>query len=238
MKVNGLWCPLRAWILPSAIALAGLFSSVAMAATPTPAGKWYQVEVLIFEQPPHPPVEETMPLVTGLPAMQHAVDLQPFQPEIAGDNFIILPESEWKLMELHKKVSRVLLHVRWRQWLTGQSTAIPVHLYGGPAYGDPAELSLYPYPWALEGTLTLWMSRYLHVEADLVYQQKDAKDHLHPYRLTETRRLRSNELHYLDHPSFGMLIQLTPEKATPTPVEAPPSTSDVSAEATETPDAE
>lgn len=32
------------------------------------------------------------------------------------------------------------------------------------------------------------------------------------YRMTQSRRMRSNELHYLDHPLFGMLIQATPVK--------------------------
>lgn len=33
--------------------------------------------------------------------------------------------------------------------------------------------------------------------------------------LQEERRIRSNELHYLDHPLFGLIIQLTPYQPTP-----------------------
>ena len=32
------------------------------------------------------------------------------------------------------------------------------------------------------------------------------------YRMTQSRRMRSNELHYLDHPVFGVLVQATPVK--------------------------
>lgn len=32
------------------------------------------------------------------------------------------------------------------------------------------------------------------------------------YRMTQSRRMRSNELHYLDHPLFGVLVQATPVK--------------------------
>lgn len=32
------------------------------------------------------------------------------------------------------------------------------------------------------------------------------------YRLVQSRRMRSNELHYLDHPLFGVVIQATPVK--------------------------
>ena len=58
------------------------------------------------------------------------------------------------------------------------------------------------------------------------------------FRLTQTRRMRSGELHYLDHPLFGLLVQVRPyelpvepaqpqgEAASPTPPEpaSPPST--------------
>ncbi|MBI1421899.1 MAG: hypothetical protein GC149_00450 [Gammaproteobacteria bacterium] len=39
------------------------------------------------------------------------------------------------------------------------------------------------------------------------------------YRLLESRRMRSKELHYLDHPVLGMLVLITPyEGKTPTPL--------------------
>jgi hypothetical protein len=30
------------------------------------------------------------------------------------------------------------------------------------------------------------------------------------YRLQQSRRMRSNEVHYLDHPLFGIIVQVTP----------------------------
>lgn len=32
----------------------------------------------------------------------------------------------------------------------------------------------------------------------------------HAVRLTQTRRMRSGELHYIDHPRFGLLLRITP----------------------------
>jgi len=107
----------------------------------------------------------------------------------------------------------------------------------------------------LEGTLRLILSRYLHIETDLLYREPlgDAGDTLQTsavfpaaevaadtaaegsrvqqqdlfllaeqamqlqpqpqyrvYRLQQSRRMRSNELHYLDHPVFGMAIKVVP----------------------------
>lgn len=202
-----------------------VLGTVAIAAAPT--GKWYQVEVLVFEQPQGETVDESLPLVPGRPSRKNTVDLRPFSAENQEDGFMIVPNTQWALQDTKKRLPRVLLHTRWRQWMTTQKETIPVHVWGGKNYSTPtlpdftdlappalivdrSETSVGPYPWEIEGNITIWLARYLHVEADVVYQ-KEAKNP-HPYRLTESRRLRSNELHYLDHPYFGMLILLTPEK--------------------------
>jgi hypothetical protein len=41
------------------------------------------------------------------------------------------------------------------------------------------------------------------------------------FRLTESRRMRSRELHYLDHPLFGVLVEAWPVELPELPVEAP-----------------
>lgn len=76
----------------------------------------------------------------------------------------------------------------------------------------------------LEGELKLVLSRYLHLEADLRYytgelhqpmlaiEDEFADISVQPvvYRLKESRRMRSGELHYLDHPAFGLIARVTP----------------------------
>ena len=77
----------------------------------------------------------------------------------------------------------------------------------------------------LKGYIKIILSRYLHADVDLAYttglvQQTPSifgADFLQPeipaptiYRLAQTRRMRSGELHYLDHPALGILIQITP----------------------------
>jgi hypothetical protein len=73
------------------------------------------------------------------------------------------------------------------------------------------------------GTIRVHLTRFLHVTLDLTYQADGAgavplaaNDGLGEltlaprYRLTATRNVRSNELHYFDHPAFGVLVRITP----------------------------
>lgn len=83
----------------------------------------------------------------------------------------------------------------------------------------------------LEGVLRVTLARYLHFEADLTYRAKIAEviNNENPFAVLdsekkretlikqgvihlneERRRIRSNELHYLDHPVLGVLLRITP----------------------------
>ena len=74
----------------------------------------------------------------------------------------------------------------------------------------------------IDGTIKLIRKRFLHVEADFLYRAPyidTPANHLtreqwpQAFRLTESRRMRSREIHYLDHPMFGILILATPYEA-------------------------
>jgi hypothetical protein len=73
------------------------------------------------------------------------------------------------------------------------------------------------------GTVRVHLSRFLHITLDLTYQGAPdaapafgAGDRLDEvvlaprYRITATRSARSGELHYFDHPAFGVLVRVTP----------------------------
>jgi len=77
------------------------------------------------------------------------------------------------------------------------------------------------------GTIELYLTRYLHVALDLTYVAGNgtfwtappAGAGLAPFTYAErfrfefdpeSRAIRSGELHYLDHPMFGVLIQIRP----------------------------
>ena len=60
--------------------------------------------------------------------------------------------------------------------------------------------------------IRLHRSRYLHVEPDLWFMSNAADGQPYWVRINQNRRMRSEELHYLDHPLFGLLVRLTPWK--------------------------
>ncbi len=73
------------------------------------------------------------------------------------------------------------------------------------------------------GTVRVHLSRFLHITLDLTYQADgtsapgvaagDGLDELvlaPRYHLVAARNARSNELHYFDHPAFGVLVRVTP----------------------------
>jgi hypothetical protein len=75
------------------------------------------------------------------------------------------------------------------------------------------------------GTVRLYLSRFLHVNLDLTYQGTAvAANAAQPtgldefafaprYKLETERNVRSGELHYFDHPAFGVLVKVTPVPA-------------------------
>jgi hypothetical protein len=57
------------------------------------------------------------------------------------------------------------------------------------------------------------MSRHLHLDVNLLF--RDAATASAPggslvYRLSEQRKLKSQETHYFDHPKFGVLVRVMP----------------------------
>ena len=68
----------------------------------------------------------------------------------------------------------------------------------------------------VEGYLSLTKARYLHFEAKLWLsiindELSPTNNHKPNYALLdESRRMRSHELHYLDHPLFGLLVRIKP----------------------------
>ncbi len=132
----------------------------------------------------------------------------------------LLDVSQGELRALHQRLQsraghRPLLHVIWEQ--AAQPDAEPPVVDLGAALLASPELN---------GTARLSRSRFLHLELDLEFLPNDraaalpmpvtrggetAIERLVPqYRLQESRRMRSRELHYFDHPAFGVIATVIP----------------------------
>lgn len=107
---------------------------------------------------------------------------------------------------------RVLAHQRWIQTMEAKSASLPVRIRAA----NPKS------PEELDGTLRIYLSRYLHMDINLVYQEEmreggfmgvtAANPGKIAYRINEQRRIKGQETHYIDHPKFGALLRLTPVK--------------------------
>ena len=68
--------------------------------------------------------------------------------------------------------------------------------------------SLVPASSGLQGQIALSRGRYLHLTLDLVLDSQG--ESAQSYVLRQTRRMRSNERHYIDSPKFGVIAVITP----------------------------
>lgn len=64
----------------------------------------------------------------------------------------------------------------------------------------------------MRGDLRLHLSRYLHVEPNLWFTDEAQNGERFHVQISQHRRMRSEELHYIDHPLFGLLLYLEPWK--------------------------
>lgn len=127
-----------------------------------------------------------------------------------------------------------LLHAGWIQTVRDEAATDPLPL-----------TSFTGLPAGLDGSVTLYMSRFLHLVLDLqldadwqVSREEDesadladpdpefsdgrvgtepvfvddiAEPAIH-YRISEDRKVKRNELHYFDHPKFGVIARITLEE--------------------------
>lgn len=167
--------------------------------------------------------------------------------------YALLPEDEFRLKTEFSRLQRnrglqPVIHLAWRQPVSSQKKAQLLYLrtpyaaeqaktaikkervaevttgariFDGLGLVAPAE------PPDLEGTIRVSVSRYLHVELDLLRRIRPAASYpsyeqsfeggvteqtqpYNRYRMQAHRRMRSGELHYIDHPLMGVLIKITP----------------------------
>lgn len=98
-----------------------------------------------------------------------------------------------------------------------------------------ASSPLVPEGGHIDGSITLSLARYLHLRTDISYinpdvylaeqiaRQDTESPSVERFVLRESRRMRSKEIHYFDHPYFGIITLVTPyERPVPVPVAPSP----------------
>ncbi len=129
-----------------------------------------------------------------------------------------LPDDKLQLEEIHQKLTATrgrlepLVHMAWRQQVEAPESAQSLYLQLPTDEATQSELP------QLEGRIKISVKRYLHVDFDLVLRQlatppttdeatlSALSPNYQAYRMQAHRRMRSKELHYIDHPLMGILI--------------------------------
>jgi hypothetical protein len=155
---------------------------------------------------------ETDPLVAA--ARAHEAAVRAFEAELVQRAYLPLPAGEFVLTRERAVLTAnrdyaVVAHQAWLQPVPPREAPLPLLLQAGQRHGDH---------WTYEGTLAITLGRFLHVHANL--WRTHETDELGAgnsrlaavsyERLEEQRRVRSAEIHHLDHPHFGVLIRIDP----------------------------
>lgn len=155
----------------------------------TPAAKdMYDIELVLFEQADGYSYEK-WPDDPGVPdRMLASVDLSS---SLAGKSITFLNRDDLVLGPMA---------------YTLRTKDAVVHAHLGLRIDVPARGTEQWY-WigkgALQGLIKITKGRYLHVDTDLLLSRPQDS---HPYRIKMHRRMRSNELHYMDHPMAGIIV--------------------------------
>jgi hypothetical protein len=192
-----------------AMALLSVGSAGAQQASPTQPGlQSYDVELLIFRNLSGKESPESWGVEAASAAQRMAIPddetgaAEAPAPVAPTVSFPSLPASKMKLTAIEETMRRSrgyqpIAHVGWTQ---------PGFARNAAKYLSVS--SLVPASSGLQGQIALSRGRYLHLTLDLVYDaQGEAPQR---YVLRQTRRMRSNERHYIDSPKVGVIAVITP----------------------------
>lgn len=210
--------------------------------TPTASGpnheKLYQVEVIVFGRP-EANAQETWPTDIKLTYPENIVslpDLDSGSDSGSSENLVAVPTNERTLNPQATTLARsgsytLLFHQAWRQTIYASKTNIAIS--GGKVFNGHHEL---------EGSITLSVGQYLKIQTNLWLTKfapagtniteswpelpnlpnsftNDVDASLgnaiqRIVKLNQERSMRSNEVHYIDHPVMGLIIKIIPVDTT------------------------
>ena len=128
---------------------------------------------------------------------------------------------------------RLLYHGLWRQAVRQSSNAVPIYIEGGLRYGDNHELQgsvtirfnenedrvvIDTHIWLIEYSIVKdpsseWELPQIPESIRIESRENSSSLTYFPnnvYVMDQSREMRSNEFHYLDHPALGLVISVKP----------------------------
>jgi hypothetical protein len=138
-------------------------------------------------------------------------------------NYNVLLHTAWRQPGMDEAIA-LPVHIHqeyiYRAPEAGQESRSDLSTFGLSSHASTA-----PTRSILDGYVRIVLSRYLHAQVDLSYvvgikpQQEMilTDDNMEPivpepmvFRLNQSRKMRSTEVHYLDHPVLGVIVLVTP----------------------------
>ncbi|MEX0975975.1 MAG: CsiV family protein [Woeseia sp.] len=141
-------------------------------------------------------------------------------PTPAAIELRLLESDQYAMQDIYRKLAsldayRPIMHTAWQQTTHDKERSPALQLR---ALGNP--------PSGLDGTVTLYQGRFVHMQVDLsldaagndppsssVATVSDHEDSLFRppvrYQITEDRIMRQGEIRYFDHPRFGLIAKVT-----------------------------
>jgi hypothetical protein len=188
------------------IAICIIISTQVPAETNTTNPNLYQVNIIIFEHITQEALNSEMwPTITDLPDLKDSIEPQ------------LLPNENSQLQTENRRFSRkiaqennykILANLTWQQEIPVTRHAKPIHISGDK----------------IDGTIAINRDRYFNIKSNLILTEptsflnttnpenypNTANNIFTSFQMKQTRRMRSNELNYIDYPLFGMLIKIMP----------------------------
>jgi len=188
------------------ITICFIISTQISADTDTTDSNLYQINIIIFEHISSQALNSEIWLaVTDLPDLENSIEPQLLESE---DSQLQIENRRFSRKIAQKNNYKVLLNIAWQQ-------EIPVTRHGKPIHisGDK-----------IDGTITINRDRYFDIKTNLILTEPISylntispgnysdipNNEFTSFQMKQTRRMRSNELNYIDQPLFGMLIKIVP----------------------------
>ena len=200
----------------------------------------YRVDVVVFLD--RGGMTSELPKPFKAPDLSKA--LEPDPAALASSGIELIPDAAFGMPEVWNRLRtsrryQPLVKLAWMQTDPSADRSLPLHIHTGlrlalPAAPGAAQTSsLLPSAISpagsgmaqasyqtVDGTIALRLSRYLFIDADLIYTQPLPDGRLASYALREVRKMKRDELHYLDSPRLGIVAKVT--KATVKPASPQP----------------
>ena len=158
--------------------------------------------------------------------------------DFSRDDFVQLSPDDSDFQQTNRTLERdpehrLLFHGLWRQAVQQKSNAVPIYIEGGLAYGDYHELQgsatirFNESEDRLVIDAQLWLIEFSIIKtSELDWELPEIPETLKSqnsvtsssltyyankvYSMNQSREMRSNEFHYLDHPAIGIIIIVKP----------------------------